>query len=137
MNVKFKLTNDVSVALHRVMRCLLVVALISTSLLSDSAVNATAARLGQQSQTTVRGKLVRSMKGMQRPAAYVMVTLLSSDKKQRTVPVYTDAKGMYYLYAPSGKYILEIWGTQNDVVRSFYIDVPDQPYFDVAPITIP
>ncbi|MDX6693486.1 MAG: hypothetical protein QOF02_1089, partial [Blastocatellia bacterium] len=124
-------------ALHQALRCLLVVALLSTLLLSISAADAATARLGQKSQTTVRGKLVRSMKGMQRPAAYVMVTLLSPDNKQRTVPVYTDAKGMYYLYAPGGKYILEIWGTQKDVVRSFYIDVPNQPYFDVAPITIP
>lgn len=92
---------------------------------------------GQKTQTAIRGKLVRQMKGTTRPAAYVQVTLSTLDKKQRSVPAYTDAKGMYYLYALKGKYILEIWGNQKEVVRSFYIDVPDKPSFDVAPITIP
>lgn len=135
MNAQFNGTTAASFGLHRVLPCLLAAALIATPLLSVSAVHTTAQQ--QKSQTTVRGKLVRNLKGQQRPAAYVMVTLQSYDRKQSTVPVYTDAKGMYYIYAARGKYILEIWGTQKEVIMSFYIDVPDKPYFDVAPITVP
>ena len=137
MNVKTKRTMAASFNLQRVLPCLLAVALISTAVSSISALHAKAARAPQASQTTVRGQLVRNLKGQQRPAAYVMVTLQSADQKQRTIPVYTDAKGMYYIYAASGKYILEIWGTQKDIIKSFYIDVPGKPYFDVAPITVP
>jgi hypothetical protein len=140
MSLKFKRTTAASLRLHRVVSGLLAVALISTPLLCVNASRTTASARSQkqqQSQTTVRGKLVRNLKGQQRAAAYVMVTLQSYDKEQRTVPVYTDAKGMYYIYAARGKYILEIWGTQKEVIMSFYIEVPDKPYFDVAPITVP
>jgi hypothetical protein len=138
MSLKFKRTTAASLSLHRLVSGLLAVAFIATPLLSVNASRtAASARSQQQSQTTVRGKLVRNLKGQQRPAAYVMVTLQSYDKQQRTVPIYTDAKGMYYIYAARGKYILEIWGAQKEVIMSFYIEVPDKPYFDVAPITVP
>ena len=139
MSLKFKRTTAASLSLHRIVSGLLAVALIATPLLSVNASRTAASSRSpqQQSQTTIRGKLVRNLKGQQRPAAYVMVTLQSYDKTQRTVPVYTDAKGMYYIYAARGKYILEIWDAQKEVIMSFYLEVPDKPYFDVAPITVP
>lgn len=138
MKVKLKQTTRVSFILRFILAPLFVAALLAAPLPSTSAFETTAQQQSaEMAQTTVRGKLVRKIKGQERPAAYVAVTLLTSDKKQRTVPVYTDAKGMFYIYAARGQYILEIWGTQKEVVRSFYIDVTDGQYLDLAPITIP
>lgn len=137
MKVKLKRTTRVGFMLRFILAPLFVVPLFVVLLLSTSAFETTAQQSAEMAQTTVRGKLVRKIKGQERPAAYVAVTLLTSDKKQRTVPVYTDAKGMFYIYTARGQYILEIWGTQKEVVRSFYVDVPDGQYFDLAPITIP
>lgn len=139
MKVKLRQTTRVGSGLRLILWPLFVVTLLAAPLLSLSAaaLETTAGQAVQKSQTTVRGKLIRKVKGQERPAAYVAITLSTSDKQRRTVPVYTDAKGMFYIYTPGGQYILEIWGTQKEVVRSFYIDVPDSQYFDVAPITVP
>ncbi|HKR01399.1 MAG TPA: hypothetical protein VJT09_12050 [Pyrinomonadaceae bacterium] len=97
-----------------------------------------ASRVAEQGPiSTIRGKLVRRGKGRTRPASYVGVTVATTDRKTRSVPVYTDAEGMYYIDVPPGQYILEIWGGQKQVILSYNIDVPDVQYFDVAPITIP
>lgn len=94
----------------------------------------------QQSRTIVRGKLVRKMsvwKKLTIPASYVAVTLSVPKTGERSVPVYTDANGMYYIDIPPGDYILEIWGSEKKVIGSYKIHVPAKQYFDVAPITIP
>ena len=91
----------------------------------------------QKSQTTVRGKLIRKIKGGVRPAASVALTLSIPNTDRRSVPVYSDTEGMYYIDITPGKYVLEIWGSQKEIIKSFNIDVPAVQIFDVAPIEIP
>jgi hypothetical protein len=91
----------------------------------------------QQSQTTVRGRLVRKTGGRVRSAAYVALTLSLPNTVRRSVPVYTDTQGIYYIDVPPGRYVLEIWGPKKEIIKSYNITVPATQTFDVAPITIP
>ena len=139
MSVKSNPQTVVSGSVRLSWLSLMTLALLPTPCLS---VSIQTARVGeaqrqQLSQTTVRGKLVRKTRGRVLPAAYVGITLFVPSTVRRSVPVYTDSAGIYYVDVPPGKYILEIWGAGQKIIKSYSINVPFARTFDIAPITIP
>jgi hypothetical protein len=88
---------------------------------------------GLASASTVRGRLLH-INGY--PAAGVAVTV-SNQQAGRSSPAYAGPDGMYYLYnVPPGYYYLEIW-LRPDAPTMYQIQVINQPYTDIAPISVP
>lgn len=87
----------------------------------------------------VRGLLLRQGPRGSYPAAGIAVTVYAQ-QIGRSHPGYSGSDGMFYLYnIPAGWYYLEIWvhGSGNPPLV-FQILVNDQqPFTDVAPVTVP
>lgn len=96
--------------------------------------------LNSAAQTvTLRGKLLETNGTDTVAASSVAVTLMDS-LENRTMPVYSQSDGLYYVYdvAPE-TYILEIWvNTLKNEPVCYKVHVCDNlnHYFDIAPILI-
>lgn len=87
----------------------------------------------------VRGQLLRRGPQGIYPASGIAVTVYTQ-LKGRSQPSYSGSDGMYYLYnIPAGRYFLEIWahGFGNRPVVFEIVVNDQQPFTDVAPVTVP
>jgi hypothetical protein len=85
----------------------------------------------------VQGRLDRIARdGSRYPAVDVKVRLNHPSYGPSTF-TYTDRGGMYYFSGvPAGRFVLEVWLAPDYILR-FQIDIPERPYFSIAPIVIP
>ena len=87
--------------------------------------------------STVRGLLVRVTPQGRLPAAGIPVTVYRTDIGRSGV-AYAGRDGMYYLFnIPPGSVSLEIWVYPNSPPMTFQIQVFNQPFTDIGPITVP
>jgi len=89
------------------------------------------------SATMIRGRLFLMMpSGQTFPASGFAVTL-RSPQMGRSTPAFSGPDGMYYLNAPPGGYILEVWNSADpgSLPLQTAIQVGD-PYTDIPPIRV-
>lgn len=89
-----------------------------------------AQRLKPDQAAKVRGRVVRTGKSSNYPAAYVRVTIAPHAAKDSRKSVYTGSDGMFYFLVKSGNYILEVWNSDNKSVASYSVRV-DKPNVDL------
>jgi hypothetical protein len=84
--------------------------------------------------STVRGKLYRQANGRSYGASGVGVRLVDPQGTARTASSASD--GLFYFYnVPAGSYTLEVYiGPQP---QSYWIQVEERAYTDIAPIEVP
>lgn|SRR5688572_22034532 len=91
-----------------------------------------------QAQTIVRGKIERQSSPRNYPAPRVRVTLAPANDPSRTETAYTGTDGMYYFENVAlGEYVLNIWNSQNQAVRTYMIVAKGKKYTDIKPVAIP
>ncbi len=89
---------------------------------------------------TVRGRPERiGPGGAHHPATGIAATISSGQPESRSLPAYTDAQGMYYVYnVPAGEGDLEIWVSRDPQPRpQLYRIHIAEPYTDIQPIIVP
>ena len=91
---------------------------------------------GISEAASVRGRVEHmDARGRHTTVPGVAVTV-SQPGRGRSYPVYTDARGMYYLQnIRAGIYNLEIWRAGSSRPVTYRIRV-NEPYTDISPVTI-
>ena len=90
-----------------------------------------------QKPLRLRGRIERTGDANKNyPVAYVRVTLSPRAIKTRLTGVYTGADGMFYFYTSTGKYTLQVLGSDGKPVATYYVEVKDKNV-DLAPIVLP
>jgi len=83
---------------------------------------------------TVRGQLV--CQDGKAPATGIAVTL-NNTQTGRSVPAFTGGTGMYYMTAPAGQYVLEIWlSKQSKTPSATYPETVKEPQTDIPRIPV-
>ena len=87
--------------------------------------------------TTVRGRLFLVLpSGQTLPAPGVAVTL-RNPQAGRSTPAYSGSDGMYYLNAPPGSYVLEVWNSADPRIQPLQMTIQVRnPYTDIPPIRV-
>ncbi len=114
--------------------------------LAISAVGATSSTAPEpQGVAVIRGRLQRIVgpNGQWIPIGGLVVTLRDF-RNIRSTPAFSGYDGMYYFYAvPPGEYTAEVWYQNAQApflmvpIRVAYLQTPNGPLFDIAPIIVP